>query len=97
MFTSAKEVLSFIKKEGVQFVDTEAWFCALGECPAVIGDYIAHRDASHISGSPTQANRPWRSATENGEPPSAIEVTLELDSTITRPKPTSASVAPRSR
>jgi peptidoglycan/LPS O-acetylase OafA/YrhL len=37
--------------EGVQFVETAAWFCADGLCPSVVGDYIAHRDRTHISQS----------------------------------------------
>jgi peptidoglycan/LPS O-acetylase OafA/YrhL len=36
---------------GVQFVETGSWFCADGLCPAVVGDYIAHRDRTHISQS----------------------------------------------
>jgi hypothetical protein len=37
--------------EKVQFVETGAWFCADGKCPSVVGDYIAHRDRTHISES----------------------------------------------
>src|SRR3954453_15386054 len=37
--------------EGVQFVETAAWFCADGLCPSVVGDYIAHRDRTHVSES----------------------------------------------
>jgi len=37
--------------KGVQFVETAAWFCADGLCPSVVGDYIAHRDRTHISQS----------------------------------------------
>ena len=36
---------------GVPFVETAAWFCADGLCPSVVGDYIAHRDRTHISQS----------------------------------------------
>jgi peptidoglycan/LPS O-acetylase OafA/YrhL len=35
--------------QGVQFVETAAWFCSDGVCPSVVGDYIAHRDRTHIS------------------------------------------------
>ena len=35
--------------KGVQFVETADWFCADGLCPSVVGDYIAHRDRTHIS------------------------------------------------
>ena len=35
--------------KGVQFVETAAWFCADGLCPSVVGDYIAHRDRTHVS------------------------------------------------
>jgi len=35
--------------KGVEFVETAAWFCADGLCPSVVGDYIAHRDRTHIS------------------------------------------------
>jgi hypothetical protein len=37
--------------KGVEFVETAAWFCADGLCPSVVGDYIAHRDRTHISQS----------------------------------------------
>ncbi len=37
--------------KAVQFVETAAWFCADGLCPSVVGDYIAHRDRTHISQS----------------------------------------------
>jgi hypothetical protein len=37
--------------QGVQFVETAAWFCFDGLCPSVVGDYIAHRDRTHISQS----------------------------------------------
>lgn len=37
--------------KGVQFVETGSWFCWEGLCPAVVGDYIAHRDRTHISES----------------------------------------------
>jgi peptidoglycan/LPS O-acetylase OafA/YrhL len=37
--------------KGVQFVETAAWFCVDGLCPSVVGDYIAHRDRTHISQS----------------------------------------------
>jgi hypothetical protein len=35
--------------KGVQFVETAAWFCADDLCPSVVGQYIAHRDRTHIS------------------------------------------------
>ena len=37
--------------KGVEFVETASWFCADGLCPSVVGDYIAHRDRTHISQS----------------------------------------------
>jgi peptidoglycan/LPS O-acetylase OafA/YrhL len=37
--------------KGIQFVETAAWFCSEGLCPSVVGDYIAHRDRTHISQS----------------------------------------------
>ncbi|WP_051246902.1 acyltransferase family protein [Nocardioides halotolerans] len=37
--------------KGVEFVETAAWFCVDGLCPSVVGDYIAHRDRTHISQS----------------------------------------------
>jgi hypothetical protein len=37
------------QSRGVEFVETAAWFCADGLCPSVVGDYIAHRDRTHIS------------------------------------------------
>jgi peptidoglycan/LPS O-acetylase OafA/YrhL len=39
------------KNKGVEFVETADWFCADGLCPSVVGDYIAHRDRTHISQS----------------------------------------------
>jgi peptidoglycan/LPS O-acetylase OafA/YrhL len=38
-------------EKGIQFVETAAWFCDQGLCPSVVGDYIAHRDRTHISQS----------------------------------------------
>jgi len=35
----------------VQFVETARWFCYDGLCPSVVGDYIAHRDRTHVSES----------------------------------------------
>jgi len=37
--------------KGVEFVETASWFCDEGLCPSVVGDYIAHRDRTHISQS----------------------------------------------
>ena len=37
------------KNKAVEFVETAAWFCDDGLCPSVVGDYIAHRDRTHIS------------------------------------------------
>jgi SGNH domain (fused to AT3 domains) len=37
--------------KGVQFVETASWFCDHGVCPSVVGQYIAHRDRSHVSQS----------------------------------------------
>ena len=37
------------RNKGVEFVETAAWFCADGLCPSVVGDYIAHRDRTHVS------------------------------------------------
>ena len=33
------------------FCATASWFCDHGLCPSVVGDYIAHRDRTHISQS----------------------------------------------
>ncbi len=33
----------------VDYVETSQWFCAYGECPVVVGDYITHRDRGHIT------------------------------------------------
>jgi peptidoglycan/LPS O-acetylase OafA/YrhL len=35
----------------VEFVETGDWFCADELCPSVVGDYIAHRDRTHVSES----------------------------------------------
>jgi hypothetical protein len=32
-----------------EFMESGQWFCADGECPTVIGSYIARRDASHMT------------------------------------------------
>ena len=32
-------------------METASWFCVDGLCPSVVGDYIAHRDRTHISQS----------------------------------------------
>jgi peptidoglycan/LPS O-acetylase OafA/YrhL len=37
--------------EDIEFVETASWFCDKGLCPSVVGDYIAHRDRTHISQS----------------------------------------------
>jgi peptidoglycan/LPS O-acetylase OafA/YrhL len=34
---------------GAEYVETGQWFCAMGKCPAVIGDFIARRDSAHTS------------------------------------------------
>ncbi|MCY7396127.1 MAG: acyltransferase [Nocardioides sp.] len=34
---------------GATYVETGQWFCSQGECPAVIGAYIARRDPTHVS------------------------------------------------
>jgi hypothetical protein len=39
------------RNKGVEFVETADWFCSDGLCPSVVGDYIAHRDRTHISQS----------------------------------------------
>jgi peptidoglycan/LPS O-acetylase OafA/YrhL len=56
--TEDKVSLTFIESlrqaahdKGVEFVETAAWFCSDGLCPSVVGDYIAHRDRTHISQS----------------------------------------------
>lgn len=33
----------------VDFVETSQWFCAYGECPVVVGDFITHRDRGHMT------------------------------------------------
>ena len=37
------------RNKGVQFVETAAWFCWNDLCPSVVGQYIAHRDRTHVS------------------------------------------------
>ncbi len=37
------------RSKGVQFVETAAWFCWNDLCPSVVGQYIAHRDRTHVS------------------------------------------------
>ncbi len=33
----------------VDYVETSQWFCAYGQCPVVIGDFITHRDRGHMT------------------------------------------------
>ena len=56
--TEEPESLTFIDSlrqaaaaKDIQFVETAAWFCYDSLCPSVVGDYIAHRDRTHISQS----------------------------------------------
>jgi peptidoglycan/LPS O-acetylase OafA/YrhL len=56
--TEDPESLTFIDSlrqaalaKSVQFVETATWFCYEKLCPSVVGDYIAHRDRTHISQS----------------------------------------------
>ena len=44
-----KAMRSAARSTGTQFVETRRWFCARGQCPTVIGSYIARRDATHAS------------------------------------------------
>jgi peptidoglycan/LPS O-acetylase OafA/YrhL len=53
-----QESLTFIdslrqaaRNTGIEFVETAKWFCDDGLCPSVVGDFIAHRDRTHISQS----------------------------------------------
>ena len=55
------------------------------------------REATTIRGTPTAANIACRQNTVKAEPPLAIDSTLELDSTITRPKQISATDEPSTR
>ena len=44
-------VLQSVQRSGGLTVDPTNWFCADRQCPAVIGNYLVHRDQSHVSGS----------------------------------------------
>ena len=44
-----KAMRSAARSTDTQFVKTAQWFCAHGQCPTVIGSYIARRDATHAS------------------------------------------------
>jgi peptidoglycan/LPS O-acetylase OafA/YrhL len=37
------------RQAGADYVESEQWFCAYGECPAVVGDYLTRRDRGHMS------------------------------------------------
>ena len=43
--------LAAAAKAGALVVDPDAWFCAEGWCPAVVGPFVVFRDASHITAS----------------------------------------------
>ncbi len=34
---------------GAEYVETKQWFCAYGQCPVVVGDYITRRDRGHMT------------------------------------------------
>ena len=44
-----KAMRSAARSTGTEFVETGRWFCAHGQCPTVIGSFIARRDATHAS------------------------------------------------
>jgi peptidoglycan/LPS O-acetylase OafA/YrhL len=44
-----QKVAEAAAREGVAVVDPIDWFCATGTCPAVIGNVLVYRDASHIT------------------------------------------------
>ena len=33
----------------VEYVESSQWFCAYGQCPVVVGDFITHRDRGHMT------------------------------------------------
>ncbi|WP_164477983.1 acyltransferase family protein [Nocardioides pantholopis] len=37
------------ERAGAEHVETRQWFCAYGECPVVVGDFITRRDYGHLT------------------------------------------------
>lgn len=42
-------VLQAVQRSGGLTIDPTNWFCAPGGCPEVVGNYLVHRDQSHIT------------------------------------------------
>lgn len=46
-----KEVRDAVTRADGRVVDPTRWLCVDGGCPAVIGNYLVYRDATHITAS----------------------------------------------
>jgi hypothetical protein len=44
-----RAVRAAARAAGVEYVETAQWFCAWGQCPVVVGDYITRRDRGHVT------------------------------------------------
>ena len=44
-----RAVKAAVDATGVDYVDPKKWFCAYDLCPAVVGDFITHRDRGHMT------------------------------------------------
>jgi peptidoglycan/LPS O-acetylase OafA/YrhL len=40
-----------VARSGGIFIDPTSWFCADGQCPSVVGNYLVYRDQSHVTAS----------------------------------------------
>ena len=50
-YTLSAAEKSAANAKGATFIDTTSWFCSTSsrQCPSVIGNYVAYRDAGHLS------------------------------------------------
>lgn len=56
---TADAVADAVRTAGGQVVDPTEWFCADDTCPAVVGKYLVHRDATHVTASYARFLAPW--------------------------------------
>lgn len=67
-----QEVRRAVTRAGGRVVDPTRWLCVDGGCPAVIGNYLVYRDATHITASYARfLARPLSAALRIGEKPEA--------------------------
>jgi peptidoglycan/LPS O-acetylase OafA/YrhL len=46
---TAQAVADAVEAAGGEVVDPSGWFCTADACPAVVGNYLVHRDATHVT------------------------------------------------